>query len=312
MAARLLLLAAPLAAALQLGARAPVRAARASPPAASAERVYSLADQVARFERAKKENNQRFLDITSVYDGSYLQGKRVLVTGANRGLGLAIAKELIECGARTVVACRSSSDELDALPLEQLITETDVTSAESVKQMVQKLEKPVDIVINNAGYFYGPQELVLEDTLNFDEELKQIDICAVGPLRVNSALINAGKLTPGAKIIIITSQAGSCEWRTTQNADQGGDYGHHMSRAACNIAGVLLAEELRGKGFPVLLIHPGFNKTGMTKKYEAIWEVEGAVDPSVGAKRVLHEVKGATLERTGLFVNAEDGLQIPW
>eukprot|EP00967_Tisochrysis_lutea_P000180 scaffold245_cov34-Tisochrysis_lutea.AAC.1 len=72
--------------------------------------------------------------------------------------------------------------------------------------MVQKLEKPVDIVINNAGYFYGPQELVLEDTLNFDEELKQIDICAVGPLRVNSALINAGKLTPGAKIIIITSQ----------------------------------------------------------------------------------------------------------
>jgi len=59
-------------------------------------------------------------------------------------------------------------------------------------------------------------------------------------------------------------------------------------------------------------VHPGFNKTGMTKKYEHIWEKEGAVDASVGAKRVLHEVKGATMERTGLFVNAEDGLRIPW
>jgi hypothetical protein len=47
----------------------------------------------------------------------------------------------------------------------------------------------------------------------------------------------------------------------------------------------------------------GFNKTGMTAKYAAIWEEEGAVDSSVGAKRVLHEVKGATMERTGMFIN---------
>ena len=58
--------------------------------------------------------------------------------------------------------------------------------------------------------------------------------------------------------------------------------------------------------------YPGFNKTGMTSKYAKIWEVEGAVDASVGAKRVLYEVKGATMERTGMFINCEDGLQIPW
>jgi hypothetical protein len=60
------------------------------------------------------------------------------------------------------------------------------------------------------------------------------------------------------------------------------------------------------------MIHPGFNRTGMTAKFQEIWDLEGAVEPSVGAKRVLHEVKGATLERTGMFVNAEDGLQIPF
>ena len=54
-----------------------------------------------------------------------------------------------------------------------------------------------------------------------------------------------GLLPPGSKAIIISSQAGSVEWRSTQNANAGGDYGHHMSRAACNMAGKLLSEELK-------------------------------------------------------------------
>ena len=47
----------------------------------------------------------------------------------------------------------------------------------------------------------------------------------------------------------------------------GGDYGHHMSRAACNIGAVLMSQELKAEGIPVLLLHPGFNKTGMTAKW---------------------------------------------
>ena len=122
----------------------------------------------------------------------------------------------------------------------------------------------------------------------------QIDVCALGPLRITSALYKAGLLKkdgkPG-KVIIITSQAGSCEWRFTQNPtpkpgdEFHGNYGHHMSRAACNMGAVLLAQELKAAGVPVLILHPGFNKTGMTAKYSHIWEVEGAVDQAVGAKR---------------------------
>lgn len=277
---------------------------------------YSLADQVKRFAKAKEESNERYLDIKSVFDGGDLSGKRVLVTGGNRGLGLAITKELVSIGATALVVCRSSSPELLALVGKYNVYDgVDVTDEEAVKKAVKKIKSDggaLDVVINNAGYFYEPCEKVSDDSLNFEEQMKQIDICALGPLRVNSACVNGGVLAEDAKLVIITSQAGSAEWRTTQNANEGGDYGHHMSRAACNMAGVLLAEELRSKGFPVILLHPGFNRTEMTKKYEHIWDIEGAVDPSEGAKRVLHEVIRGNMETTGKFINCEDGLEIPW
>ena len=111
---------------------------------------------------------------------------------------------------------------------------------------------------------------------------------------------------------MISSQAGSAAWRAIQNAGAGGDYGHHMSRAACNIGCALLGEELRSAGVPVGILHPGFNRTEMTQKYAHIWDKEGAVAPEVGARRVLHEAERVCLATTGRFVNCEDGLQIPW
>mgnify|MGYP002832770749 CR=1 FL=1 len=78
-------------------------------------------------------------------------------------------------------------------------------------------------------------------------------------------------------------------------------------------AGALLAEELRPRGIAVANLHPGFNRTDMTRKYEAIWDIEGAVESEVGAKRVLHEVGRVGLLESGCpFVNCEDGLLIPY
>lgn len=277
---------------------------------------YSMADQVARFDKAKKDGNERYLNIESVYDGNPLSGRRVIVTGGNRGLGYEITKELVAVGATAIVICRSSSPELEALVGQwNVYSGVDVTDADAVTKAMKKVKSDggaIDMIINNAGYFYEPFECISDDSLNFDEQLKQINICALGPLRVNSAAVNAGVLAEGAKLVIITSQAGSCEWRTTQNADKGGDYGHHMSRAACNMAGVLQAEELRSKGYSVVLLHPGFNRTEMTAKYKEIWDKEGAVEPSQGAKRVLYEAIKSSMETTGQFINCEDGLRIPW
>lgn len=278
--------------------------------------THSVADQVARFARAKAENNERYLDIGSVFDGGDLSGKRVLVTGGNRGLGLAIVKELVAIGATAIVVCRSSSTEVERLVGKWNVYDgVDVTDDEAVRKVAKRVKGDggaLDVVINNAGYFYGPCELVKEDTLNFEEQMKQIDVCALGPLRMNNALIQSKALADGCKLVIITSQAGSVEWRSTQNKDTGGDYGHHMSRAACNMAAKLLSEEVKDMGYTVLMLHPGFNRTEMTAKYKEIWDVEGAVPAEEGAKRVLYEVIRNGMEQTGEFINCEDGLQIPW
>lgn len=271
---------------------------------------YTIPDQPARFARAKAEKNERYLNIESVYDPAFIKGKRVAVTGANRGIGYAISKELKAVGAELVAICRSSNPELEKLEPSETILGIDVTSDDDCATIADKVKGgPIDILINNAGYFYEPEEKI--DSLNFKEELKMIDICALGPLRVSAALHNAGLLEKGSIVAMITSQGGSIAWRTAQNPE-GGDYGHHMSKAAANMMSLLLSQEFKGKGIAVGILHPGFNKTDMTAKYAEIWEVEGAVDKSEGAKRVIHEIGKINMDTTGKFVNCEDGLEIPW
>lgn len=80
-------------------------------------------------------------------------------------------------------------------------------------------------LINNAGYFSKDLETI--DSLDFADEIKTIDICAIGPLRVTQSLYKGGLLKKGSKIIMITSQGGSVSWRPTQ-CPNGGDYGHHV------------------------------------------------------------------------------------
>ena len=109
-------------------------------------RVFSIADQVARFARAQRENNTRYLDISTVYDGSYLKGKRVLLTGGNRGLGLATVKQLVADGAQVVVVGRQSSPELDALGVAQIIKGIDVTDQAGIAKMAKSLDAPIDVL----------------------------------------------------------------------------------------------------------------------------------------------------------------------
>lgn len=281
------------------------------------EKKYSIGNQVDRYNLAKATNNIRYLEMEKVFDGTSFKGKRVLVIGGSRGLGLSIVKELVACGAETLATVRKSCDALESLPnLHKIISNVDVTKLDTIKNdLVNGLDnKAIDILIVNAGYFYGPVETCLNpNTINFEEEMKMIDICGMGPLRVINVLTNNGLIKEkNGKIAIITSQAGSIAWREEQNR-HGDNYGHHASRAVTNMIGRLLSFELGDKiGVPVVLLHPGFNRTDMTSKYAAIWDKEGAVDASIGAKRVLYEINRLKMANTGSFINCEDGLHIPW
>lgn len=144
-----------------------------------------------------------YVNIDSVYDGSYLQGLRLLITGANRGLGLATAKQLLKDGAMVICVGRRQCLELESFGAE-VITGVDVTDEAAVKKMASRLSSPVDIIINNAGYFMEVPENI--ETVNPKEDLLQINICAVGPLLVSSALYNAGKIKGGGRIICIVAR----------------------------------------------------------------------------------------------------------
>eukprot|EP00605_Chrysophyceae_sp_TOSAG23-4_P000674 GSChrysophyteH1.ASY1.ANO1.758.1 assembled CDS len=255
-------------------------------------RKFTIANQPARFARAKAESNRRYLDLEKFYDPSSIKDKVVLVTGCNRGIGLALCKELISCGAKVIGTSRAKFN-LEGM---KVISGIDVTDDNAGKKLAEALKgQPLDFLVNNAGYFYEPKEHMGD--LNFVEEMKMIDICAIGPLRITQGIFNAGLLKSGS------------------SNPRGGDYGHHMSKAAANMCGRLLSQELKHSGICVAILHPGFNTTEMTQKYAHIWEVEGAVDPAVGAKRLVHEFCGMNSDLgayQGIFINCEDGLEIPW
>ena len=108
---------------------------------------FTIPDQPARYARAKEENNQRYLDITTAYDPAYIKGKRVAITGANRGIGLSLSKEVTKQGAKLVAIVRSSSDELDALEPDEIITGIEATSDEACASIPDKVTGgPIDIV----------------------------------------------------------------------------------------------------------------------------------------------------------------------
>ncbi len=277
-----------------------------SSPKPAEEEEFTIANQPQRFANAKEANNGRVMNIEEVYEPGYCKGKTVLVTGGNRGLGFAIASEFLKQGARVIVTVRSPV-KLEGM---EVISGVDVTDDKVAEVLTKGLAgAQVDILVNNAGYFMEAVENMAH--IDFKEDLSMIDICAVGPLRVTQALFNAQLLPRGARVAMITSQGGSISWRTVQNP-QGGDYGHHMSKAAANMMGALVSQEFKQHGIAVANLHPGFNKTDMTAKYKHIWAVEGAVDSAVGAKRVVHEIGKISMETTGRFINCEDGLRIPW
>jgi NAD(P)-dependent dehydrogenase (short-subunit alcohol dehydrogenase family) len=218
---------------------------------------------------------------------------RVLVTGGNRGIGLALVRECLKRGDEVIAACRASSPELDGLGAE-VVTGVDVGRDDGVEALVKALgDRPVDILINNAGVHRSDSL----GRIDFDRIRLQIETNALGPVRVTEALLP--NLKRGAKVAIITSRSGSI-------GDNGssGNYGYRMSKAAVNMAGVNLALDLKPRGIAVAILHPGMVRTGMGSSPQA-------VDPADAAHRLMTRIDELTLERTGKFLHAE-GYALPW
>ena len=217
----------------------------------------------------------------------------VVITGANRGVGLALAEHYQQEGWKVIGVCRQTSDELERVA-DEVIEGIDVTQDDDIARLEAALVgHTIDLLINNAGLL---RDDVLGD-IEIDSLRQQMEINAYAPLRVSEALLPMMK--KGSKIANITSRMGSLA-----DNDSGGRYGYRASKAALNAFGKSLAIDLKPRGIAVAQLHPGYVKTRMVN-------FGGHISPQESATGIAACIKALNLENSGGFWHS-NGEQLPW
>lgn len=227
----------------------------------------------------------------------------VLITGANRGIGLEFTRQYLERGERVLATCRdpAAATELQMLSKtfpELKLLQLDVADNQSIAAFPQKLPgEAVDIFINNAGV-YGPRDGKFGNIKGKDW-LDVLQVNSVAPLLLTQAL--AGNLLKGKlkKLIYLTSKMGSIA-----DNSGGGHYIYRSSKTALNMVIKSLAIDLAGEGFVVAVLHPGWVKTDMGGP-------AALIDTNTSVTGMIQVIDRLSPEQSGSFFNY-DGSLIPW
>ena len=218
----------------------------------------------------------------------------MLVTGANRGIGLEYCRQLQQRGDQVIAVCRQSSPELDAIDVE-IESGVDLTNEANRANLVRRLTgRSLDTVILNAGLLVS---MGLDD-LDPEAIRRQFEVNALAPLLLARSLV---PLMPwGSRLALMTSRMGSID-----DNSSGGSYGYRMSKVALNIAGKSLAVDLKPDGIAVAILHPGLVRTRMIQ-----FNPRG-VSPENSVRGLLTRIDGLTLDNSGTFWHA-NGDVLPW
>jgi len=222
----------------------------------------------------------------------------VLITGANRGLGLEFARQLHAAGATVIGTARrpDAADELEAIGVR--VEQLDVTDAASVTGLAERLgDIPIDMLINNAGII-GGRAATLDDV---DPEMvaRTYDVNCLGPMRVTQALLPALRRGEGKKVVNISSALGSIDRNTG-----GGYYGYRESKAALNMFTRSIAGQLADDGFICIVMSPGWVQTDMGGP-------QAALTPEESIRGMLTVIDELTPAKSGRFFNHK-GDELPW
>lgn len=221
----------------------------------------------------------------------------VLITGANRGIGLELARQYSSAGWQVIATARSPDRAEELNGLDVRVLQLDVTDQESVVRLAHDLgDQSIDILINNAGIL--PEAKSIAD-VNFDDFNRVLAVNTVGPIRVTQALLPNLRRGSLRKIINISSIVGSIA-----NNTGGGMYGYRESKAALNMFTTSLAIELRADRFTCIVMHPGWVQTDMGGK-------NAAVSTRDSVRGIRDVIGNLTQDDSGTFW-AYNGKQLPW
>jgi NAD(P)-dependent dehydrogenase (short-subunit alcohol dehydrogenase family) len=228
----------------------------------------------------------------------------VLVTGANRGLGLEFAGQYAADGWRVLAACRDPGAAVD---LNRLAAESggriavitlDVSDLASVRAAAQALAgTPIDLLINNAGV--GSPRGQKLGALDYAAWARVLDVNTLGPMRVTEAFLDHLAAGSGKKVVTITSGMGSIA-----DNGSGGSYAYRSSKAAVNMVVKSLSLDLAPRGITCIVMNPGWVRTDMGGPGGKISPQESIA----GMRKVIAKLKPAD---TGKFFNY-DGGSYPW
>lgn len=226
-----------------------------------------------------------------------MKEKVAVVTGANRGLGLELCRQLNQTGAKVIGTARDPQTAIDLRALEVQVEKLDVAEPESVSAFAHRLGKtPVDILINNAG-IGGAGEGIAK--LDLDDVVHKLEVNTLGAIRVTQALMPHMRRGRERKIAHVTSRMGSIG-----DNGEGGYYAYRISKAALNMFNRSLAVELVGQGFVCVVLHPGWVQTRMG----------GSTAPQTteqSARGMLEVIARLRRQDTGRFFDYS-GAELPW
>ena len=226
-----------------------------------------------------------------------MRGKVAVVTGANRGLGLELCRQLKHAGAHVVGTARDPQTAVDLRALEVRVEALDVAEAESVESFAARLgDSKVDLLINNAGVGGAGEGIA---NLDFEDVERKLQVNTLGAMRVTQALLPNLRRGKGRKIAHLTSRMGSIG-----DNGEGGYYAYRISKAALNMFNRSLAVELVGQGFVCVVLHPGWVRTRMG----------GATAPQTpeeSARGMIELITRLRRQDTGRFFDFT-GAELPW
>ncbi|KAA3611746.1 MAG: SDR family NAD(P)-dependent oxidoreductase [Planctomycetota bacterium] len=231
---------------------------------------------------------------------------RILITGANRGLGLEFTKRWLQAGHQIFALARQPqhAEALQALKSncgERLwigaCDVSDTRSVEAAAEQVAEKTSALDLVLNNAGTYATKGGSLAE--LDFQEIRTVFETNSLGPLRVSRSFLPLLRQGNHRRLVHMTSLMGSIA-----DNGSGGSYAYRISKAALNMANCNLAHELKPDGIPSVVLHPGWVRTDMGGPYAPL-----SIDEAVSG--LIKVVESLQPKDSGAFFDYT-GRRLPW